>query len=76
MLELLLHFSMTPMLLFIGYLCWFLTLSKKMSTIYLTYEPKLNFFSFIYRVLLGFLLLGIMNIALLFYLSYSAWVYS
>ena len=76
MLELLLHFSMTPMLLFIGYLCWFLALSKKMATIYLKYEPKRKFFSFIYRVLLGFILLGIMNVTLLFYLSYSAWVYS
>ena len=76
MLELLLHFSMTPMLLFIGYLCWFLTLSKKMSTIYLKYEPKRKKLFFIYRALLGLILLGVMNIAMLFYLSYSAWVYS
>ena len=76
MIELLLHLSMTPILLFIGYSCWFLALSKTMSNLYLKYEPQYIFFSLIYRILIGFILLGIMNIAMQIFISYSNWVYN
>ena len=76
MIELLLHFSMTPMLIIVGYLCWLLALSKKMSSMYRNYEPKNKFFCFVYRGLLGFILVAAMNVPLIFYLLYSNWIYS
>ena len=76
MIEILLHFSMTPILFFMGYLCWYLALNKKMTSIYLKYEPQYRIFCFFYRVLWGFILMGIMNIILMLYLAYSTWVYN
>ena len=76
MIELLFHISMTPILMLIGYFCWFITLSKKNSQIYTKYEPKRKLLRIMYRGLLGVVILGIMNIMLALYMAYGAWIYN
>lgn len=76
MIELLFHISMTPMLILIGYFCWFITLNKKNSQVYTKYEPKRKLLRIMYRGLLGVVILGIMNIMLALYMTYGTWIYN